>query len=282
MRRRDFLRYAGTLALGLGLGVAPTVFAKALNRPPPRPSPISSANIDDYLAKMRHFNSPHGDDIFLDADRRRLLDATLERLKRLQRSVGFSNFYLLDFDEALAKARGFTAVGAFTRQELEFMEMLFHQDGSRYGFFGEKPIKRLTASIKRERVEYVRGTGNFVFKGPALAIYRKMQQDVGEQLILTSGVRGIVKQFILFMNKASTSGGNLSLASRCLAPPGYSFHGIGDFDVGQAGFGVANFTDRFAQSTVFQKLMDLGYVDLRYQLDNLLGVRFEPWHIKVG
>lgn len=282
MRRRAFIRYAGTVAIGLAM--APAALAKALTRPShqPPPPPIQSTSVTDYLAKMRHFNSPHSDDIYLDEPRRRLLDATLNRLKRLQRCVGFSNFYLIDFDEALALARGFSTVGAFSKQELGLMEMLFYEDGARYGFFGEKPIKQITQGIAKDKVEEVPGTDNFVFKGAALELYRKMQKDVGQELILTSGVRGIVKQFILFMNKASNNGGNLSLASRSLAPPGYSFHGVGDFDVGQAGFGAANFTDRFAESAVFQKLMDSGYVNLRYQLDNLLGVRFEPWHIKVN
>ena len=89
-----------------------------------------------------------------------------------------------------------------------------------------------------------------------------------------------MKQFLLFFNKAHDSGLNLSMASRSLAPPGYSFHGIGDFDVGQVGFGAANFTERFATTEVFRRLKDQGFVKLRYCRDNLLGVRFEPWHIK--
>ncbi len=52
-------------------------------------------------------------------------------------------------------------------------------------------------------------------------------------MYLTSGVRGVAKQFILFLAKAEANGGNLSLASRSLAPPGYSYHGVGDFDVGE-------------------------------------------------
>jgi len=99
--------------------------------------------------------------------------------------------------------------------------------------------------------------------------------------VLTSGVRSVIKQFLLFLNKAYANDGNLSLASRQLAPPGYSFHGIGDFDVGQAGFGYYNFTEKFIATDVYKKLADLGYLTLRYPQDNMLGVRFEPWHIKV-
>jgi LAS superfamily LD-carboxypeptidase LdcB len=90
-----------------------------------------------------------------------------------------------------------------------------------------------------------------------------------------------MKQFMLFLNKAYQNQGNLSLASRSLAPPGYSFHGIGDFDVGQIGFGIDNFTERFTTSEVYRRLSELGYLTLRYTEKNLLGVRFEPWHIKM-
>ncbi|MBW2635413.1 MAG: D-alanyl-D-alanine carboxypeptidase family protein [Deltaproteobacteria bacterium] len=71
------------------------------------------------------------------------------------------------------------------------------------------------------------------------------------------------------------------MASRSLAPPGYSFHGIGDFDVGSVGLGIDNFTRHFTKTDVFKKLQDLDYVRLRYTESNRLGVRFEPWHIKV-
>jgi D-alanyl-D-alanine carboxypeptidase len=29
-------------------------------------------------------------------------------------------------------------------------------------------------------------------------------------------------------------------------------------------------------------LVELGYINMRYPEDNLLGVRYEPWHIKVA
>ena len=77
----------------------------------------------------------------------------------------------------------------------------------------------------------------------------------------------------LFLRKASKYQGNLSLASRSLAPPGYSFHGIGDFDVGNIHLGVKNFTNAFAKTDEYKKLIDLGYIDIRYPMDNELGVR---------
>ncbi|MCK5517135.1 MAG: D-alanyl-D-alanine carboxypeptidase family protein, partial [Desulfobulbaceae bacterium] len=75
--------------------------------------------------------------------------------------------------------------------------------------------------------------------------------------------------------------GNLSLASRSLAPPGYSYHATGDFDVGQKGFGGGNFSEEFTTTPVFKRLARRGLVEYRYKRDNMLGVRYEPWHIKL-
>ena len=46
--------------------------------------------------------------------------------------------------------------------------------------------------------------------------------------------------------------------------------------------GADNFTLRFTTTRVYRKLKDLGYINIRYVEDNMLGVRFEPWHIKVS
>ena len=124
-------------------------------------------------------------------------------------------------------------------------------------------------------------TGHFLYRGDSEALYLKVKKDIGASIVLTSGIRNVVKQTHLFLAKTIQSNGNLSRASRSLAPPGHSFHGIGDFDVGKVGFGSKNFTSDFSDTKEFQKLVELGYVDMRYPLHNLLGVRYEPWHIKV-
>ncbi len=160
--------------------------------------------------------------------------------------------------------------------------MIFYADAAIYGFFGEKPLQNLTFRIQKQKVTKVPYTGNYLYKGPPLDTYEKIKRNLGDQVILTSGVRSVSKQFLLFLDKTYKSNGNLSLASRSLAPPGYSYHGIGDFDVGQVGYGVDNFTERFTTTEVYKKLRDLGYIKIRYVRDNLLGVRFEPWHIKVS
>jgi hypothetical protein len=173
-------------------------------------------------------------------------------------------------------------VGRFSGDELDFLEKIFYVDASTYGFFGKKPLENLTFRVQRREVVKVPYTGNYLYKGLPIETYERIRRDLGNRAILTSGVRSIIKQFLLFLDKARRNNGNLSLASRSLAPPGYSYHGIGDFDVGQVGFGSDNFTTRFTTTPIYRRLRDLGYIDIRYQRDNLMGVRFEPWHIMVS
>jgi D-alanyl-D-alanine carboxypeptidase len=281
MKRRVFLK---TVAAGfIAGGVIP---AGALAEISKIYSPAFPENCDDYvrdyLQKIQSFDKPHEGDVYLDHKRYALLGSSVKRFKRLQKTVGHANFHLLNFDNAIRFGRDYSRVGPFTKAELYFLEMIFYDDPALYGFFGEKPVKNLTARIQRRDVVKVRHTGNYLYKGLPLDTYEKIKRDVGDQVILTSGVRSVIKQFLLFLNKAYNNQGNLSLASRSLAPPGYSFHGVSDFDVGQSGFGVANFTERFVSTPVYRKLGDNGYLKLRYPRKNMLGVRFEPWHIKVN
>src|SRR5690606_16601570 len=133
------------------------------------------------------------------------------------------------------------------------------------GFFGEKVFHSFTSQIKNSEVQKISYTGHYLRRGRAIEMYDRMVKDVGSSLILTSGVRGLAKQFHLFLQKAAVAEWNFSLASRSLAPPGYSFHGQNDFDIGRKGGGLANFSDSFSQTEEFKKLIDLGYVDIRYQ-----------------
>jgi hypothetical protein len=280
MRRRDFLK--AVVGVVVGAGFAPEVLAEIAKVSPATTSENFDTHIKDYLHKMRNFNAHHDGDICLDRRQFQLLKSCVNRFKRVQRTVGHGNFYLLSFDEAISIARSYSRVGQFTRAELHFLEMIFYFDASNYGFFGKKPVKNITDQVKRREVVKIPYTGNYLYKGQPLQTYKEIMRGVGDGVVLTSGVRSVTKQFLLFLNKAYGSEGNLSLASRSLAPPGYSYHGIGDFDVGQVGLGADNFTERFTTTTVYRRLNEQGYVRIRYPLDNLLGVRFEPWHIKVG
>lgn len=240
------------------------------------------AHVRDYLAKIEHFDEPHPNDLFLDEKRMPLLKSTLNRLDRVQRTVGHGFFSLISIDRAIHIASSYSSIGAFTREEMDFLEMLFYKDGALYGFLGEKPLYKFTDTIPTHEAIKIPGTGNYLFKGRSAELYQTIRASIGPDLILTSGIRSVTKQFMLFLNKAEKCNGNLSMASRSLAPPGYSYHAVGDFDVGQVGFGKGNFSKKFTETRVFKDLVESGYATLRYTRTNNLGVRFEPWHIKVA
>ncbi|WP_111641261.1 M15 family metallopeptidase [Marinimicrobium alkaliphilum] len=240
---------------------------------------LSSA--DDLLDRVRYFEREFEDDLYLPESERPLFHSVFERLRQTEKTVGHGNFNLLSFDELFLYARNYGNVGQFSRAELDLVDKLFFTDARDYGFFGQKVTTELTAKINPNDTYKVPYSGHFLLKGGSLDHYRQLESDIGDSLILTSGVRGNVKQMHLFMAKCLESNYNLSMASRSLAPPGYSYHGIGDFDVGRTGLGYANFTEEFAHTDEFKRMQDLGYIRIRYTEDNRFGVRFEPWHIKV-
>jgi hypothetical protein len=228
---------------------------------------------------MRLFNKSHPEDRHVSSDQYPLFKDCLKRLNRIYRTVGHSHFYLLGIDEAIKLARGYKHIGRFKKEEIQYLESVFYQDAVDYGFYGKKLIPEFSNLPDSSKVAKIRGTGNYLFKGPSVVLYQRLRQDIGTKAILTSGVRGVIKQFHLFFRKVQKSHGNLSLASRSIAPPGYSYHGVGDFDVGQVGYGNDNFSVRFIHSKVFKNLLSLDYICLRYTEDNPFGVRFEPWHV---
>ncbi len=236
--------------------------------------------VRDYLFKMRHYDQSFPDDVIVDPSQQALLDSVYKRLSHLQAYIGHGFFYLTSIDEARRHANK-SPVGSFARKELLYLESLFHTDAKLYGFQDAKPLPDFTTQIKRKNVTKIPRMGNYIYKGPAEKTWKEIQMLLGPDVVLTSGVRGIVKQFHLFLAKVKSNNYNLSLASRSLAPPGYSFHGVGDFDVGQRNFGLRNFSTEFMETKIFKELSKRGYITLRYPKDNLLGVRFEPWHVKV-
>ena len=244
-----------------------------------------AASAPDAMASMeervRNFENDFSDDILLPESEWPLLESVILRLKRVQRVVGHGHFNVLDFDQLLLYARSYNSIGEFTKQELDFVEKIFFTRASEYGFMGHKVTDQLTAQIPDAEIVKVPYSGHYLFKGESLNYYEKLKKDIGPSVILTSGIRSNVKQLHLFLSKASASNYNMSKASRSLAPPGHSYHGIGDFDVGRVGWGAENFTNQFARTDEFKRMQDLGYVQIRYTEDNRLGVRFEPWHIKV-
>ena len=242
---------------------------------------LEESEVDFYLQKIRNFDGDFPGDVYLSEINQLLLQPTIERLERVQRFIGHGNFNLIGFDEMLYFARNYEEIGAFDPAELAFLEEVFFNDATDYGFFGEKVTPELTHRILQNDLEKIEGSGHYLLKGESLNQYNLIHRDVGNNLLLTSGIRNVVKQMHLFLAKTRQSNGNLSKASRSLAPPGYSFHGVGDFDVGKIGLGEANFTADFSNTDEFRRLITLGYVDIRYTDTNRYGVRYEPWHIKI-
>jgi hypothetical protein len=279
VKRRDFLKILALSALSSGAAFE-SLANKALAYTASISDPLDD-HIRDYLYKMKHFDSPHIDDIRIDRAGYQTFRSMVKRLNRLEEMAGHGRFHILGFDEGIKLARDYAFIGEFSRDELNLMEDLFYRDAAEYGFFGDKTLTGITDRINRGDVIYISEQGNYLYKDRSFAIFKKIRQQTGDNVTLTSGVRGVMKQFLLFLNKTYKNQGNLSLASRSLAPPGYSFHGNGDFDVGQAGFGALNFTEKFITTDAYKNLCDLGYLTLRYELDNSVGVRFEPWHIRI-
>jgi len=280
MKRRQFLKI---LALGvIVLGRLSESMAQDMNLLVyHKKAGINDSDIKDYLIKMKNFNKHYREDIMVGESEYPVFKSTVERLWRLQSVVGHGNFQLISFDESLRYAENYSDIGPFTKEETQFIEKIFYTEAVQYGFKGDKTMLKLTDGVDSRKAVKVPDSGNYILKGESLETYEKIKKQVKENVILTSGIRGIMKQLFLFLNKAYKNDGNLSLASRSLAPPGYSYHGNGDFDVGQVDLGSDNFTERFADTEVYHILNELGYLKLRYQTDNTLGVRFEPWHIKV-
>ncbi len=270
MDKRRFLQSAGGLLLTVSAGSIPVSAYASICQPE-----------DPYRRKIRNFEADHTGDIFLSVEQMTILKNVVARLRRVRSIVGHGKFALIGIDEMRTVARNYRKVGHFPKKELDFLEDIFYRDAACYGFLGEKVLNGLTDQVRKKDSTAIRRTGQYLFRGDPLTTYKAIRKQIGRDVILTSGVRGMAKQMYLFLAKAQRTNGNLSRASRSLAPPGYSFHAAGDFDVGKRGWGVRNFSSDFAQTDVFTKLVDLGYARLRYPEDNLLGVRYEPWHIKI-
>lgn len=242
----------------------------------------SANNNNQNPDKVINFDQDFPDDLFCSPEKLQQIKVLVAKFRAVQRHVGHGNFNLLGMDEFIHFTQIAPNVTALTPPEKLLLEELFYFDAHQYGFYGDKTFKSFTETINSNSVEKVPYTGHFLRKGKSLETYQKIVHDVGNTVILTSGVRSLAKQFHLFLEKTLVTNGNLSRASRSLAPPGYSFHGHEDFDIGRINYGLKNFTDDFAKTDEFKTLQRLGYVEIRYTEANSLGVRFEPWHIKVS
>lgn len=203
------------------------------------------------------------------------------RLKKLRRFVGYANFNLISFDEALYYARNYSAISEFTKQEIALIEKIFYISPSHFGFYGEKTVQNISQKISQKDIKKIGYSGHFLFKGKPLDDYNRIKKDIGSSIVLTSGIRNVVKQLSLYVSKLKSLNGNLTRASSIIAPPAYTYHAISDFDIGKKGWGNKNFTADFARTQEFAQMRKLNYISIRYTPNNKDGVRFEPWHVKV-
>ncbi|MCX6062190.1 MAG: D-alanyl-D-alanine carboxypeptidase family protein [Campylobacterales bacterium] len=208
-----------------------------------------------------------------------LVTSLLKKLIIVQNEVGYVQFNILSFDDLLKIAS--QCKKPLQPAEIDFIESIFYGDPRQYGFYGERTVPELTVVTPKKDVIYMDKTGHFLMKGAATEKFAQIKRLIGPDLVLTSGVRAPVKQLYLFLKKMDYADGDLRLTSNSIAPPGFTFHSVGDFDIGKAGYGRFNFSDKFQETDIFKKLYDGGYISIRYTSDNPYGVRFEPWHIKV-
>ena len=274
MNRREFLEKARNIALGSTLlpiiGLSNSSIGEEEETFTPKDIFFPNENKVDIVK-----------DVFLEKEYHNSFISVQKKLDYIQKYVGYGNFNIISFDEALNVLRYSKHETVFTKDELAFIEHIFYYEPAYHGFYGERTTTNLTSSINIKDIEKVPYTGHYVFKGKPKETYLKLKKDIGPTIYLTSGVRSVVKQMRLFLDKLKSVDMNLSKASRSIAPPAFTYHSVGDFDVGKKGLGADNFTERFSFTSEFSQMKTLKYIDMRYTIGNKDGVRYEPWHVKV-
>jgi zinc D-Ala-D-Ala carboxypeptidase len=239
---------------------------------------LMGATLVGSLAQADELKHP---DIWVKNEQKATFESVISRLDRVERTIGYAKFNLISFNDVLKIAKSFPRIGAFTPAEIAYIEEIFYTDPVIYGFYGKRTIQHLSDAINEKDVIKIDGTGHYVYRETSQELLLRLMKDIGPTLILTSGVRSVVKQLSLHLEKIKSENGNITMASRSLVPPGFSYHSVGDFDVGKKGWGYQNFTANFARTEEFWNLQKLSYVSTRYTVGNGDGVRFEPWHVKI-
>lgn len=273
MNRRNFLSTARNIALA---SVSYPIIGNAIEYNEEIDETVNPKDIilsDDNISLDK--------DVFLEKKHHNVFNSVRKKIAYVQRYVGFGNFNIISFDYASKVLRYSKDYKSFTKEELEFIEHIFYYEPSYHGFYGERTTTKLTSEINSKEVEKIPYTGHYLFKGKPKETYMMLKNDIGPTIYLTSGVRSVVKQLKLFLDKLDSVNMNLSKASRSIAPPAFTYHAVGDFDVGKKGLGAANFTERFSFTNEFNQMKSLKYIDMRYTINNQDGVRYEPWHVKI-
>lgn len=269
MNRREFITTSTKLAL---LSTSLSLFSKEFDFSEEfSPKDSISTKHEIFNVKDRYL-----EEVFLNA-----FKSVQEKITYVQSYIGYGNFNIVSFDYANKVLKYSRDYGRFTKEELDFIEHIFYYDPSYHGFYGDRVTPNLTDKINTKEIVKMDNTGHYLFKGDSKETYLQLTKDIGPTIYLTSGVRSVIKQLKLFLDKLESVDLNLSKASRSIAPPAFTYHAVGDFDVGKIGLGADNFTEKFSYTSEFTHMMKLKYIDMRYTVDNKDGVRYEPWHVKI-
>ena len=123
-------------------------------------------------------------DVYLTREEFATLTILNKRFKNLRRFVGFANFNLLSYPQALDYARNYPQIGSFTKEELVLIDRLFHENPADYGFYGAKTCDNIENFISRKDVNKIPHTGHYLYKGKSQQDYDSVIKDVGDTLIL--------------------------------------------------------------------------------------------------
>jgi hypothetical protein len=280
VNRRDFLNFGKTLAVTTA--VSSTMSSPLLASINKKENTNNTSTKDSLFYGSNNFTD---EDYKLSKEDYKLTLSILHKLNVVQSIVGYGNFNTISFDEVLKIQMKYSKAPKFTDAEFDYIEKMFYMDPSVFGFYGKRTVYSITNIIPQKEIIKIANSGHFLYKEQAVDtfnnIIKDVKDDIGHPVKLTSGIRNVPKQMRLFFNKIKQTKGDIIKASESLAPPAYSYHSIGDFDVGKIGWGYKNFTARFSFTPEFRAIRKLKYVGIRYTINNRDGVRFEPWHIKL-
>lgn len=186
------------------------------------------------------------------------------------------NYY--DFIKELNASKGLTPL---TKNEKEIFDKIYYMDAKEFGFKGARVSSSYKKFIKKEDLIDV-GSGHYLYRGKSYRLYEQISRDTNDTIMITSGFRNVLKQFYIFTMRVIKLKGDMTKAKDLIAPPAYSYHYHGDFDIGVVGMGIDNFTSKIIEYKEYQKLIDLGTISIRYTKYNKIGVKYEPWHIKIN
>ena len=232
----------------------------------------------DYFSRMIAADQPYDGDRYLEPSELAIAREVIDRLRTVGAHVGHGRFNTLGFERVFKVASDLPSA-RFSVPQIRFMRALFGRSNAFFDYRGARVSEDFLAHHDPEDLVHYPEDGDYLIDGQPSRRFDALKQNLGNSLTLLSGYRGHPKQMLLYLDKVVASDGNLSLASRNRAPAGYSYHFSGDFDIGERRLGDANFSRQFLKSPVYQATLQSDEWAQRYPHHNVLGVRFEPWHI---